>query len=142
MTMTKTRFIPVAHPVFKGNEKKYVDECLDTVWVSSIGRFISLFEESFATFCEVPHAAACNSGTSALHLALLALDVGPGDEIIVPSLTYIATANAVRYCGARPVFADSEARTMNIDPEKIEPLVNKRTKGIIVEYWSSSTVTN
>jgi len=132
--MTKTRSIPIAHPTFRGNEKKYVQECLDTSWVSSIGRFIPLFESSFAEFCDVQHAAACNSGTSALHLALLAVGVGPEDEVIIPSLTYVATANAVRYCGGRAVFVDSEPRTMNIDPGKIEAKITERTKAIVVVH--------
>jgi perosamine synthetase len=92
----KRKFIPVAHPVFAGNEKKYVNECLDDGWISSVGRFIGDFERAFAEFCDVEHAISCNNGTSALHLAFQALGVGPGDEVIVPTLTYIATANAVR----------------------------------------------
>jgi perosamine synthetase len=132
--MSQNKFIPVAHPVFAGNEKKYVNECLDTVWISSAGKFIGLFEDAFAKFCDVPFAISCNSGTSALHLALLALGVGSGEEVIVPTLTYIATANAVSYCNARPVFVDSEPRTMNLDPTQIEGLITPRTKGIIVVH--------
>jgi len=127
----KRKFIPVAHPVFAGNEKKYVNECLDDVWISSAGRFIARFEEEFAKFCGVSEALSCNNGTSALHLALQGLGVAPGDEVIVPTLTYIATANAVRYCGATPVFVDSEPRTMNIDPAQIEARITPRTRGII-----------
>ena len=108
--------IPVASPAFIGKEVEYVKECLETVWISSNGKFIEKFEESFANFCGVPYAICCCNGTAALHLALLSLDVRPGDEIIVPSLTYIATANAVNYCSAIPVFVDSEPTTMNIDP--------------------------
>lgn len=128
--MTK-KYIPIAHPVFAGNEKKYVNECLDDVWISSAGRFIAEFEAAFAAFCGVEHAISCNNGTSALHLALQGLGVGPGDEVIVPTLTYIATANAVRYCGATPVLVDSEPRTMNIDPGLIEERITSRTKGIL-----------
>jgi perosamine synthetase len=125
------KFIPVSHPVFAGNEKKYVNECLDDSWISSAGRFIGEFERAFAGFCGAREAVSCNNGTSALHLALQALGVGPGDEVIVPTLTYIATANAVRYCGATPIFVDSEPRTMNIDPERIEARITRRTRGII-----------
>jgi perosamine synthetase len=132
--MREQKLIPVAHPVLKGNEKKYVLECMDSGWISSIGQFIGRFEESFARFCGVSHAVASNNGTSALHLALAALGTGPGDEIIVPALTYIATANAVRYCGANPVFVDSEASTMTLDPGLLEALVTERTKGIIAVH--------
>lgn len=117
-----------------GNEKRYVNDCLDTGWISSIGKYISAFEEQFATFCNVPFAIACNNGTTALHLALLAHDVGIGDEVIVPTLTYIATANAVKYCGAQPVFVDSEPCTMNLDPAQLEQRITPRTKGIIVVH--------
>jgi perosamine synthetase len=129
--MIERKTIPVAHPVIGAAEKKYVLECLETGWISSIGRFIPLFEESFARFCGVKHAVACNNGTTALHLALAALGVGPGDEVIVPTLTYVATANAVRYCGARPVLIDSEPRTMGLDPAQLESKITPRTRGII-----------
>lgn len=127
----KSRFIPVAHPLFLGNESAYVSECLDTEWVSSLGRFVSQFENGFAEFCGVDHAVSCSSGTSALHLALLALGVRPGDEVLVPAMTYIATANAVTYCGATPVFIDSEMATFNLDPGCIERAITSRTKGMI-----------
>lgn len=132
--MQKRKFIPLAHPVLSGNEKKYVEECLQTTWISSIGKFLPLFEERFAEFCGVEHAVSCNNGTAALHLALLGLGVRPGDEVIVPTLTFVATANAVRYCSATPVFVDSEPVTMNIDPEKIEAKITDRTKGIVAVH--------
>jgi perosamine synthetase len=126
--------IPIAHPCFDGNEKKYVGECLDTAWISSTGRFIGQFERTFADFCGAAHGVSTNNGTSALHLALLGLGVSPGDEVIIPTLTYVATANAVRYCGALPVLVDSEWQTMNLDPAKIEQLITPRTKGIIAVH--------
>ena len=132
--MTDRKSIPVSHPVLGGNEKRYVLECLETGWISSIGRFIRLFEDSFARYCGATHAIACNNGTTALHLALAALGTGPGDEVIVPTLTYIASANAVTYCGARPVFVDSEPSTMNLDPARIEERITPRTKGIVVVH--------
>jgi len=128
------RKIAVAHPALLGNEKKYVQECLETCWISSAGRFIPLFEREFACFCGVEHAVACDTGTSAIHLILAALNVSAGDEVIVPTLTFVATANAVQYCGARPVFADSEPTTMNIDPNKIEELITPNTRGIVVVH--------
>ncbi len=132
--MTDRKTIPVSHPVLSGNEKRYVLECLETGWISSIGKFIRLFEEGFAKYCEAGHAVACCNGTTALHLALEALGAGPGDEVIVPTLTYVATANAVRYCGARPVFVDSEPCTMTVDAARIEERVTPRTKGIMVVH--------
>jgi perosamine synthetase len=132
--MMKPPFLPVAHPVLDGNERLYVNECLQTSWISANGRFVPLFEEAFARFCGVDHAVAVSSGTAALHLALLALGVGPGDEVIVPALTYVATANAVVYCGARPVFADSDPQTWNLDPAGLEELITPRTRGIIVVH--------
>lgn len=132
--MTVKRFIPVAAPMLNGNEKAYVMDCLDTTWISSNGKYIERFESAFAEFCGVKHAAACCNGTMALHLALMALGVSRGDEVIVPTLTFVATANAVTYCGARPVFVDSEPETWNMDPNLIEAKITPRTKGIIVVH--------
>jgi len=125
------KFIPVAIPHFSGNERKYVNDCLDTTWVSSVGKYISMFEAAFADFLGVRHALSCCNGTVALHLPLLVWGIGPGDEVIVPTATYIATANAVRYCGATPVFADCLPDTWNIDPSDIERKITSRTKAII-----------
>lgn len=129
-----TRKIPIACPQFRGNELKYVQECLETTWISSIGRFIPQFEHEFARFCDSNHAISANNGTSALHLALLGMGVQPDDEILIPTLTFVATANAVKYCGARPILIDVEPRTMNIDPERIEEKITPRTRGIIVVH--------
>jgi perosamine synthetase len=123
--------ISVAMPTLGGNERIYVLDCIDSNWISSLGKYIGAFEDSFASFCGVNHAIAVNNGTTALHLALVALGLGPGDEVIVPTVTYIATANAVRYCGATPVFADASPGTLNISPEAIGALITPRTKGII-----------
>ncbi len=130
----KTRRIPVAEPALVGNEREYVLDCLESTWISSSGAYISRFEEAFADFCGVRHALTCSNGTVALHLALLAAGVGPGDEVIVPTLTYVATANAVRYCGAEPVFVDSEPRTWNLDPERVADAITERTKAIVVVH--------
>jgi perosamine synthetase len=123
--------IPVAAPVLDGREKEYVLECLSTSWISSNGRFIGEFEKAFAEFCGVEYAVATNNGTSALHLALVSLGLKPGDEVIVPTLTYIASANAVRYCGAIPVFVDNHVPTFNMDPDAIKAKITGRTKGIL-----------
>jgi perosamine synthetase len=132
--VTSKRVIPVAAPVLVGNEKAYVMDCLDSTWISSSGKYIDKFENAFAEFCGVKHAITCCNGTVALHLALMALGVQHGDEVIVPTLTFVATANAVTYCGARPVFVDSEPETWNMDPSLIEEKVTPRTKGIIVVH--------
>lgn len=132
--MMKQQFIPVAAPSLVGNEKSYVMDCLESSWISSTGKYIEKFETAFAQFCEIDHAVSCSNGTTALHLALLALGVGSGDEVIVPTLTFVATANAVTYCGARPVFVDSERCTWNIDPALIESKITARTKGIIAVH--------
>lgn len=126
--------IPVGAPALIGNEKSYVMDCLESTWISSKGRYIEWFEKAFAEFCGVKHALSCCNGTAALHLALMALAVGPGDEVIVPSLTFVATANAVSYCGAKPIFVDSECETWNIDPRLIEQRITSRTKGIVVVH--------
>jgi perosamine synthetase len=113
------------------NEKRYVNDCLESGWISSIGNYLARFEEGFARFCGVKHAIATNNGTTAIHLALVALGIGPGDEVILPTLTYIATANAVRYCGATPVFIDCDEETLNIDVQAIESKITVRTRAII-----------
>lgn len=123
--------IPVAAPVLDGRETEYVMECMQTSWISSNGRFIGAFEEAFARFIGVKHAIATNNGTTALHLALVGLGLKSGDEVIVPTLTYIASANAVRYCGATPVFVDSDPHTFNIDPADVAAKITPRTKGIM-----------
>jgi perosamine synthetase len=130
-----TKFIPVNNPMMDGNEKRYVLDCLESSWISSSGKYIDQFEEAFAEFCNAKHAIACSNGTAALHLALLVFGLGRGDEVIVPTLTFIASANAVTYCGAKPVFVDSETETWNINPELIESKISPRTKGIVVVHF-------
>jgi perosamine synthetase len=129
-----TEICPVAKPSLHGNEKRYVQDCLDTGWISSAGQYIERFETAFAAYCGVKHAAACCNGTVALHLALLAAGVGPGDEVIVPTLTYIASANSVRYCGATVVLVDSEPDTLNLSVESVIAAITPRTKAIIAVH--------
>lgn len=126
--------ISMAVPVFNGNEKKYLDECIETGWVSANGRFVNDFEKKFAEYCGTEYAISCANGTVSLHLALMAIGLKPGDEVIMPSLTYIATANCVKYCGATPVFADSEPATFNVDPADIERKITAKTKAIIAVH--------
>ncbi|TFV83259.1 DegT/DnrJ/EryC1/StrS family aminotransferase [Blastococcus sp. CT_GayMR20] len=131
LPITQTRTVKVAEPRLGGNEQRYVQECMESTWISSAGRFIDLFEQRFAEVAGTKHAVATNNGTTALHLALAALGVGPGDEVIVPSLTYIATANAVKYCGAVPVLADVDPVTMCIDPADVARRITRRTVAVI-----------
>jgi len=123
--------IPVAEPDLSGNELKYVTECVVTEWVSSLGKYVRMFEEQMAASCRRKYAVSTSNGTTALHLALVVLGIGPGDEVIVPTLTFVATANAVSYTGATPVFVDSEPDYWQMDPTKLEALITPRTKAII-----------
>lgn len=124
-------YLPVAQPAFTGKELQYVSECVLTGWISSAGKFVGRFEHMMADFVGARYAVATSSGTTALHLAMLAAGIGPGDEVIVPALTFIATANAVTYTGAKPVFVDSEEETWNLDPVLVEKAITPRTKAII-----------
>lgn len=112
--------ISLHEPLFAGNEWLYLKECLDTGWVSSVGKFVDLFEDKLARFTGVKRAVAVVNGTAALHICLKLVGVMPGDEVLVPALTFVATANAVNYCAAIPHFADSEERTLGLDPTKLE----------------------
>lgn len=126
--------IPVCEPKFFGNEKKYVLECLNTNWISSMGRFIPLFEESFSRFIGVKHGVSCTNGTTALHLAAETLGIRKGDEVIIPDLSNIATANGVIFAGCKPVLVDVDGDTYGIDPSKIEGKITPRTKAILVVH--------
>ena len=109
---------PVYQPSLGQKEKENVLECLDSTWISSKGKFITQFENSFSEFIGVKHSAAVCNGTVAIHVALLALGIGEGDEVIVPSFTYIASVNAINYTGAKAVFVDSDINTWQLDPTK------------------------
>ena len=124
-------FIPVAEPYLRGKEKEYVLDCIESNWISSLGKYIPKFEEKFAAFCGSRHGVSVSNGTTALHLALAALGIGKGDEVIIPDLTFVATANVCTYVGAKPVPVDSEKKTWNIDPEKIEEKITSKTRAII-----------
>jgi len=122
--------IPIAKPLIGEEEKEAVIEVLESGMLAS-GPKVEEFERKFANFVGVKYAVATSSGTTALHLALLSLGIKKGDEVIVPSFSFVATANAVLFCNAKPVFCDIDSRTFNIDPEKIEKLITNKTKAII-----------
>lgn len=126
--------IPVYQPNLSGNEEKYVVDCIRSTWVSSKGKYIAEFEKQFANATAVKYAASVSNGTVALHLALLALDIRVGDEVIVPTLTYIASVNAITYTGATPVFVDSMQKHWQMDPEDIRNKLTSRTKAIMVVH--------
>jgi perosamine synthetase len=127
----RPRIIPVCEPTLTGNELKYVTQCIETNWISSAGRFVDEFEAAFAAACGTRYGIACANGTIALHLALATLGLQPGDEVIIPAFTMIATANAVTYLGARPVLVDSELETWNMDIDQVEARITPRTRAII-----------
>jgi perosamine synthetase len=123
--------VPVAEPSLGGREREYVSECIESNWISSKGKYVERFEREFASLVGVPHALTTSSGTTALHVALAALGVGPGDEVIVPDMTFVATANAVTYCGAKPVLVDVDPGTWTLDPAKTEDALTEHTRGMI-----------
>lgn len=124
----KDGMIPLHEPVFAGNEWTYVKECLDTGWVSSVGKYVDEFERKLAEFTGVQRAVAVVNGTAALHVCLLLAGVQPGDEVLMPTLTFIATANAVAYCHALPHFVDSEALSFGVDAHKLDDYLGDITE--------------
>lgn len=125
------KMIPTGEPVIGEEELKNVIAAVKSGWISSKGKFIPEFEEKYASYCGFKYGVANSNGTVALHLALLALGIGQGDEVIVPTITFIATANAAKYTGAKPVFVDSHPDYWCLDPETIERAITPRTKAII-----------
>ena len=123
--------IPLYRPDLSGNEKKYVLDCIDSTWISSIGEYVGKFEKALGQITGAPHAIVVCNGTVALHLAVHCLGIGPGDEVIVPTFTYIASVNAIAQTGATPIFAESRQSDWLIDPTKIEALITPRTKAIM-----------
>ena len=123
--------IPVCSPYLCGNELEYVTDAVRTGWISSSGSYVTKFEEAFSSYCDCDYGIAVCNGTVAIHLALQALGIKQGDEVIIPSFTMIATAFAVCYTGAIPVFVDADPKTWNIDVTKIEEKITPRTKAII-----------
>jgi len=123
--------IPIAEPLLGKDELKNIKEAIESGWVSSKGKFIKEFEDNFSKFCDVKFGVTTSSGTTALHLALSALGIKSGDEVIVPDLTFIATANTVVYCNAKPTFIDVHPDYWCLDPEKITEKITPKTKAII-----------
>jgi perosamine synthetase len=131
MDNKQQRKIPVCQPFLGGRELEYVTDAVRTGWISSSGKYVTSFEEEFAKYCGVKHGIAVCNGTMAIHLALVALGIGEGDEVIIPDFTMIASATAVIYTGARPVFVDADAVTWNMDVTKVEAKITPRTKAIM-----------
>lgn len=125
--------IPLTEPLFSGNEIDYITDCIKLNWVSA-GKYVDEFEKKFATFCDGANACTSSSGTSALHLAAMALKIKRGDEVIVPDLTYISSLNIVKYVGAKPIIVDVDRDVWTLDPLKIEEKITKKTKAIIVVH--------
>ena len=130
--------IPLSVPTLRGNEWKYVKECIDTEWVSSAGHYVDKFEMDFCTFTGANHAVACVNGTAALHVALRIVGVKPGDEVIVPTLTFIATVNAVNYMAAEPIFMDCD-EYYNIDVLKTAEFLHRETVFKKGSTWNRKT---
>ncbi|NBO39242.1 DegT/DnrJ/EryC1/StrS aminotransferase family protein [bacterium] len=125
---------PVYRPNLSGNERRYVNECLETNWISSKGAFVGRFEKEFAQYAGAPSATSCCNGTVSLHLALLALNIQPGDEVIVPTFTYVASVNAIRYVGAIPVFVDSDPQTWQMDINDVKKKISAKTKAVMAVH--------
>ncbi len=132
--MKDKKFIPVAQPDLSGNESKYVNQCLSSSWISSKGKFIDRFERDFAKFIGAKYAIATSNGTTALHLSLTALGIGEKDEVLVPDLTFIASANTIVYTGAKAILVDVDRQNWNIDPRKIEDKISSTTKAIMIVH--------
>jgi len=128
------KFIPLYRPDLSGNERRYVLECLDSTWISSNGSFVGRFEKEFARTVDIPHAVTVANGTVALHLALHGLGIGPGDEVIVPTFTYISCVNTIVQTGAKPVFVDSLPSDWLMDPDDVERKITARTKAIMAVH--------
>ena len=120
--------IPLHQPVFVGNERKYINECINSTFVSSVGRYVSEFENKFADFVGSRHAIATVNGTAALHIALMLANVNLEDEVITQPLTFIATCNAISYCGAKPVFVDVDKETLGMSPQSLNNFLDRNCK--------------
>ena len=120
-------FIPLHAPVFRGNEKKYLNECIESTFVSSVGKYVDRFQEELSSFCGARYAVAVANGTSALHLSFIVNGVAQNDEVICPDITFVATAAAIVYTGAKPIFLDIEDDSFGLCPEKLELFLKSQT---------------
>ena len=118
-TYKTKNFIPLHEPKFVGNEKKYLNECIDSTFVSSVGKFVDEFEEKIVSYTGAKYAVATSNGTSALHISLLLANVDQNNEVITQPLTFVATCNAISYCGAQPIFIDVDKDTMGLSPSAL-----------------------
>ena len=134
-----TGFIPLHEPKFLGNEKKYLNECVDSTFVSSVGKFVDKFEEKIANYTGVKYAIATSNGTSALHVSLLLANVGCGDEVITQPLTFVATCNSISYCGANPVFVDVDKDTMGLSPSALKDFLENNASIINQQCVNNKT---
>lgn len=132
-------FLALHEPLFVGNEKKYIEECIDSTFVSSVGKFVDRFEEDMARFTGVKKAVVCVNGTNALHMALLLAGVKQNDEVIMQPLTFIATANAISYCGAHPVYVDIDKDTLGLSANTLKIFLSNNTKQKTDGCYNKST---
>ena len=132
-------FIPLHEPKFIGNEKKYLNECIDSTFVSSVGKFVDEFEEKIASYTSAKYAIATSNGTSALHISLLLADVGWDNEVITQPLTFVATCNAISYCGAKPLFIDVDRETMGLSPISLKEFLENNTTVINQQCVNNTT---
>ena len=138
-TFNSNEFIPLHEPRFIGKEKQYLDKCIDSTFVSTVGQFVDRFEENIANYTGAKFAIATSNGTSALHISLLLSNVNSGDEVITQPLTFVATSNAIRYCNASPIFVDVDLDTMGLSPTALDKFLNENCK--IVNYHCVNNIT-
>src|SRR3989338_2553806 len=132
--MSQKIFIPVCEPTLCGKELEYVTEAINSGWISSAGKYIEDFEKKFSAYCGVKYGVSCSNGTKAIHLALLAIGIKAGDEVIIPSFTMIGSCNPIVQIGAKPVYVDSDMKTWNMDLAQIEEKITPKTKAIMVVH--------
>ena len=126
--ITSKTTLPLSEPVFEGNEAIYLKECIDSTFVSSVGKFVDDFERNLEEYTGAKHAISVVNGTSALHIALKVAGISSGDEVLIPALSFIASANAVAYCNGTPHFIDSDEATMGVDVDKLKDYLTFSTE--------------